>query len=74
MFQELPWKDSTWARLQKEQSKQQFSSISPILNSDNIRIYSTHFFFKFNVLFGIIFNEKKIYKEIKNKKGGVNGD
>lgn len=57
------------ARLQKEQSKH-FSLISPILNSDNIYIYSNHFASN-NVLFGIIFNEKKMEKE-KNKKG-VNG-
>lgn len=58
---------STLARLQKEQSKQHFSSISPILNSDNIYIYSTHFASKL-MLYLELSSMKKMKKEKKIKK------
>lgn len=68
MLQDLPWKDSMWARLQKEQSKQHFSSIFPILNPDNIYIYSTHFASKLMFCFELFSMRKKNMEKENIKK------
>lgn len=65
VFQYLPLKHGPWAGLQKERSREHFSSISLILNSDNI-------YKSINLPLAILSSKSILYLELfslgKNRK------